>query len=261
VLGIAYAFRTSNWLVGYPHSSTNEILKVDILNCMGAAMLAVSLLATTAPKLRARSAIALGLVVAGAAPIVDGLAWTSAPAVLRNYIVPSSGRFPLFPWAAYLAFGVAAGAVLKRTPPERLERAMQWSVLAGFGLIFSAQYFSNIPFSVYPSSSFWINSPALVFIRTGISLVLLAAAYVWTEFGAGSGWSWVQALGKTSLLVYWLHILIVYGDIAKPLKKSFTIPQAALAALVVTGLMVAVAAARLWWKGRRAARLQLAAAA
>ena len=29
----------------------------------------------------------------------------------------------------------------------------------------------------------------------------------------------MQNLGKTSLLVYWVHVMLVYGDIVKPLKR------------------------------------------
>ena len=88
----------------------------------------------------------------------------------------------------------------------------------------------------------------------------LAAAYLWTEFSAGEGWSWVQALGKTSLLVYWVHVMMVYGDVIKPLKRGLGIAQTALATLIVVGLMVALAAARLWWKDRRVPRLRPAPA-
>ena len=53
-----------------------------------------------------------------------------APPLLREYLVPGFGRghFPFFPFAAYLAFGLAAGAILKRTATERLDRLMQWAV-------------------------------------------------------------------------------------------------------------------------------------
>ena len=37
---------------------------------------------------------------------------------------------------------------------------MQWAALLGIGLIFGAQYFSNLPYSFYAKSDFWVNSPA-----------------------------------------------------------------------------------------------------
>jgi hypothetical protein len=47
---------------------------------------------------------------------------------------------------------------------------------------------------------------------------------------------------------------------AMPLKRALTIPQAALATLVVMLAMVALAAARLWWTARRAAAAPVAGA-
>jgi len=79
-------------------------------------------------------------------------------------------------------------------------------------------------------------------------LLMMAGAYLWTEFGMGNRWSWMLCLGKTSLMVYWVHVMLVYGDVAKPLKRALSIPETALATLLVTLSMVALAAAWLWWK-------------
>jgi peptidoglycan/LPS O-acetylase OafA/YrhL len=200
-----------------------------------------------------RFAVLAGLVIAAAAPILTNLPWAGTPALLQEYLVPGPGRprFPFFPCASYVGFGLAAGAIVKRTAADRLDRLMQWSALIGFALTFTAQYFSNIPYSIYPRSDFWRDSPALILIRVGIMLMMMAGAYLWTEFGMGTTWSWMLCFGKTSLMVYWVHVMLVYGDLAKPLKRALTIPQTALATLLVMLLMVALAAAWLWWKARR----------
>jgi uncharacterized membrane protein len=259
ILGIAYLFRLSNWAASLPHAEIGELTKVDILNCMGVGMFAISAAAVFDSKGRIRFAIAAGLAIAAAAPVMSYLPWDGVPALLREYLVPGPGRgrFPFFPCASYVAFGLAAGAILKRTAPERLERLMEWCVLIGFALVFTAQYFSNIPYSIYARSEFWLNSPALILIRVGICLLLLAASYLWTEFGAGTAWSWMECLGKNSLMVYWVHVMLVYGDLAKPIKRTLSIPQIALATLTVTGLMVALSAAWIRWKARRASTAAL----
>ena len=56
-----------------------------------------------------------------------------------------------------------------------LHRVMQWASILGFGLIISGQYFSNLPYSLYPATDFWINSPGLIFIKLGVILVLAGA--------------------------------------------------------------------------------------
>ena len=254
ILSIAFLFRFTNWVASLPHADVDEITKVDILNCMGVGMAAVSLAALFEFKGRARFAVLAGLAIAAAAPIMASLAWGGTPAIVQEYLVPGPGRprFPFFPCASYVAFGLAAGAIVKRTAADRLDRLMQWSVAIGFALVFTAQYFSNIPYSVYPHSDFWKDSPALILIRVGIMLLMMVGAYLWTEFCMGTGWSWMLCFGKTSLMVYWVHVMLVYGDVAKPLKRALSIPQTALATLLVMLSMVALAAAWLWWKARRA---------
>jgi uncharacterized membrane protein len=263
ILGIAFLFRLSNWAGSWPHASVQEITKVDILNCMGLGMAALAVAAIVPSKSRAHFAAAVGLAIAAAAPLIANLDWAGVPPLIHEYLAPGlgRGRFAFFPCASYIAFGLSTGTVVKRTDACRMERLMQWSVLIGFGLVFVAQYFSNIPYSIYAKSSFWTDSPALILIRVGISLLMMAGAYLWTEFCAGAGWSWMQALGKASLLVYWVHVMMVYGTWSNPVKRTMNDWQAALATLAVTALMVSLAAARLRWSAWRTDKRKSAASA
>jgi len=54
--------------------------------------------------------------------------------------------------------------------------------------------------------------------------------------------------------VYWVHVMLVYGDIVKRLRRALAIPQTALATLAVILLMVGLSVAWMWWKARRAER-------
>ena len=144
--------------------------------------------------------------------------------------------------------------MVKRAAAERFDRLMQWSMLIGFSMIFIAQYFSNLPYSFYTNANFWTDSPALVVIRVGICLMMMAGAYLWTEYCAGTGWSWMQAMGKNSLMVYWVHVMIVYGSLVRPIKRTLSIPQSALATVIVTLMMVVLSALWLAWKDRKAVK-------
>src|SRR4051794_25399375 len=42
ILAIAFTFRFTNWLFSVPHTSMNELTRVDILNCMGVGMAVLS---------------------------------------------------------------------------------------------------------------------------------------------------------------------------------------------------------------------------
>jgi len=81
----------------------------------------------------------------------------------------------------------------------------------------------------------------------------MPASYLWTEYWTRAGWSWVVALGRNSLMVYWVHVVLVYGALAKPFKRTMNIPEATLATSAVMALMVALSVAWLQWKSRRGA--------
>ncbi|HEV3331064.1 MAG TPA: acyltransferase family protein [Bryobacteraceae bacterium] len=240
---LAFAFRLQLWLFGWP-SPWTDLLRVDILNCMGMAVALLSIMALFRTAERIRLCAILGLSIAFAAPLVSQIDWSWAPTLVRSYIVPDYSSFGFFPWGAYLAFGMSAGSMLRSIPEETIERVMQWAALAGGALVFSGQYFANLPFSIYTKSEFWLNSPAQVLIKLGATLVLLALAFLWTRYGAKEGWSWVRQFGTTSLLVYWVHIELVYGRWLYFFKNNLTVPETVAAALAVILLMLAISTAK-----------------
>lgn len=255
ILGIAFLFRLTNWAAALPQADWHEIIKVDILNCMAVAMMVFSLAARFDAAGRARFGAGLALAIAVAAPLVAGLPWGWAPELLRQYLTPSGrGHFAFFPCASYVGFGLTLGTLVKRSSEERIDRLMRWSALLGFGLVFGSQYFSNLPYSFYPQSNFWTTSPALILIRLGVMLLIMGAAYLWTSFTVVPRWSWIQILGKNSLMVYWVHVMLVYGDLAKPLKRTLDIPGTWLVTGVVTALMLGLSVAWMRWKAYRAAK-------
>jgi len=252
VLVLAFLFRFTNFVTGLPNARVNDLFKVDILNCMALALGVFSCVALFAFPQRLRLTLILSLAIAAVAPVMNALDWSGFPIVARYYLVPGPdrGQFPFFPCAAYVGFGLAAGSLVKKAPAVRMDALGQWAALFGCTLIFGGEYFANLPYSLYPKSDFWRDSPALILIRVGIALVMLAAAYLWTEFCPRSGWSWVESLGKTSLLVYWVHVLLVYGGLAYPFKRALTPGASAAATLVVILLMVALSGLRLRYKAR-----------
>jgi uncharacterized membrane protein len=245
VLGIAYIFRFTNWVFSSPLPPWQALLRVDILNCMGFAMAVLAMAAVVPGVLRARLTAVAGFLIAGLSPVMNSLDWRGVPAVVHDYLVPTHLSFAFFPCGSYIAFGIATGTIVKRLAPERMERSMQWGLLTGVSLIAAGQYFANIPYSIYSKSSFWTDSPALIIIRLGLMLAILAAAYLWTEYGAGSGWSWVQTMGKTSLMVYWVHVVLVYGRLFTSWKKALGIPQAAASTVGIALLMLLLSIVRL----------------
>ena len=128
---IAFLFRIQLYVFGFPTSPASELLRVDILNCMGMAMLVFVPMAVFSTQERVRLCIVLGLVIAGLAPLVSMIDPNSVPWVVRAYLFPSYNYFGFFPWAAFLAFGMSAGSILRVMREEFIERAMQWAALLG----------------------------------------------------------------------------------------------------------------------------------
>jgi fucose 4-O-acetylase-like acetyltransferase len=60
----------------------------------------------------------------------------------------------------------------------------------------------------------------------------------------------MQCLGKNSLMVYWVHLMLVYGSITVVFQKSLSIPATVLATVATIALMVALSALWQWWKAR-----------
>ena len=228
---LAVLFRLQMWVFAYPQGSWKDLFRVDILNCMGFTMLLLAPMAVLEIERRARVCAFAGVAIAVLSPVVSSVDWSWLDPRLSAYFVPSYNFFSFFPWAAFLAFGISAGTVLRIVQRDQMNRLVQWGALFGFGLILGGQYFSSLPYSLYPKSEFWLDSPALVAEKLGAVLLILAAAYVWTEFITPESWSWVKQIGCTSLIVYWVHIEIVYGRWFGSWKQNLSTGQCALFAL------------------------------
>lgn len=245
---LAFLFRIQLWLFGYPDSSWTDLFRVDILNCMGFAMLLLAPMAFLPTAQRARISALAGVSIAVLSPVVSSLDWNWLHPYVSNYFVPSYNYFAFFPWAAFLAFGMSAGTVLRMARPEHMNGLMQWATLVGLALILGGQYFSNLPYSLYEKSEFWLNSPAQVVMKLGAILLTITFAFLWTEHIAPEGWSWLRQIGTTSLIVYWVHIELVYGRWFWFWKENLTTPQCVAFEIVLITAMLGLSVARTRWK-------------
>jgi uncharacterized membrane protein len=253
LFSLAFLFRLQLWLFAYPQSPWTDLLKVDILNCMGFAIGLMSIMAIFTTADRVRLCAGLGLAIAIAAPLVSAIDWRWLPPQVSAYFVPSFQYFAFFPWAAFIAFGLSIGSAIRLAKPEQMNRMMQWGTLTGFALILAGQYFSNLPYSLYPKSDFWLNSPGLIAIKLGVVLLFLAFTFVWTEHVVGaSSWSWIRQLGTTSLLVYWVHIELVYGRWFGSWKEKLGNIECAVLAVLVIALMLGLSTIRTNWRALKA---------
>jgi fucose 4-O-acetylase-like acetyltransferase len=166
--------------------------------------------------------------------------------------VPDHDFFSFFPWAAFVPFGMSAGSILRRLRPEEVAPAMQWLAWGGVATAFSAYTISNMQISIYANDDFWLDSPALIFIKLGAVMMLIALAWLWNLQMSAQQWSWVRQLGTTSLLVYWVHIELVYGRWTKDLQTHLGVGQTVAASAILVVAMLGLSLVRSNWNALRA---------
>lgn len=251
---LAFLFRLQAFVIS--HSSPRALLKVDILNLMGPAIMLCAWVWGVLETRRARAAAftALTFAIALATPIVRAtasLAWL--PDFIEAYIrpVPSLTNFAIFPWAAFVPAGAAIGVFIDAARDRATEARVHAALAAGgLALAASAYAASYLP-SPYAHANFWTSSPCFFFLRLGLMMVAVAAGYLWERRRtAGTRWSPLQLLGQRSLFVYWIHVEMVYGLPSTPIHGALTLGQAwaALGLFCVFILMLVLAKDRLvWW--------------
>ena len=91
--------------------------------------------------------------------------------------------------------------------------------------------------------NFWTSSPTFFAVRVGILMVVLAALSFVPPLAPLEP---LAALGRASLFVYWIHVELVYGLIATPLKGAFSVAGAWAALGVFCTLMLGAAVLKQW---------------
>jgi len=99
--------------------------------------------------------------------------------------------------------------------------------------------------------------PGTFFYRLGLNFLFAFVGYAVTRALDGR-FSIMRQLGRTSLLVYWIHVDLCYGLISRRLHHDLDMTQATLAFVLMTGamLLVSLAKTKYWdaWRRRRPGR-------
>lgn len=254
LFAVAFVFRFQLWIFTRLFSPgtdapARELLKVDILNCMGFGIGLLAIVALLSTRQRIRVGFIVGAVVTLVSPWVTQWGGVIRPALLHDYLVPSYAYFSFFPWAAFIAFGLSFGSLLRIARKENLAGMMNWFAMAGAAVALATSFYSNFGprLTLYEKSDFWLDGPPLTLIKLGVLLMLVAFSYGVTMRPGAERWSWVRQLGTTSLLVYWVHIELVYGHWLGWMKSNLDVPQTAVAAVIITALMVTLSHMRTSW--------------
>jgi uncharacterized membrane protein len=223
---------------------------VDILQCIAAGLLIILILKLIIKNEK----IFLSVIALFFIAIVSGsfLVWRMdlaeyMPLYIADYLTPRYGSlFPLLPWLAFLFAGVLFANYFIKYKNEGKEvefiRTMFLTgtviVIAGFILL--SEWF--VP------ENFRMLRPNPVFAVQRAGYVLIFMGLCWYYFrNRAEKKSFITEVGKESLLVYWLHLQIIYrrfaGDssIASTVDRSFNGIESTVAWVILSSLMILAA--------------------
>ena len=273
IFGLGLLFRVQEFALGWGHAPWTDLLRVDVLNILGLSIVSLGALcwlasaglspASAMNTLRWRN-VAAGLATATAVAMLTPPLWTThrprfLPWPLESYIngvhifgEPQAWLFPLFPWSALAFAGLAAGFVLFTPISSRRE----WLKMLGFAAAGVAAgalsvAFDASPIRLYAVYDYWHSGPNFLLVRCGILLGIVSLAYFWCRWGLPRYvFSPLAQLGKTSLLVYWVHIELVYGSLSILPKRQCSAVRASLGLATIFVAMLVLSLLRTWWKQR-----------
>jgi uncharacterized membrane protein len=237
IFGLAFLFRLQSWLISGGPLQT--LLKVDILNVMGVAMIVTGALWGMVREVRARAGIFAGSAVACAmlTPVLRTAGIVGLlPDPVEWYVRPAAGMatFSLFPWAAFVLAGAACGIAFDAARTVSRERLVNLGLaIAGLSIAAAGYAASFLP-AIYAQTNFWTSSPTFFFVRLGIVMALVPMAYLVDGRAQRSP---LRDFGRASLFVYWIHVEMAYGVLSAPLHKRLPLEWAYLAFVLFTLLL------------------------
>jgi uncharacterized membrane protein len=283
VFALGLLFRLQEYAISLGWAPWSDLFRVDILNTIGVSLMLMGamcwiVLAACNPReprspgsprpgtatTDARALVAVAVVVTAAISALTPLLWTTwrprfLPWELESYIdgihnlgQPQPGLFPIFPWTAFAFAGLALGFLMTSDRAKKLGAyAFLLIGASGIGLVFLSKFLDSRGLRIYPVYDYWHTSPSFFIIRMGMLLLLITLGYGWCRWGAGQwGFSPIIQLGKTSLLVYWVHIELVYGKFAILSHRSQSIAGASEGLLAIFLAMLALSLLRTSLRGK-----------
>jgi uncharacterized membrane protein len=284
IFALGLLFRLQEFAIAWGWAPRSDLFRVDILNTigvsimlMGAACWAILALRKTGVFARRKrrnetaassrpyaSLIAMAILSAAAISAFTPLLWTIwrpdfLPWQLESYIDgvhnighPQSWLFPIFPWSGFAFAGLALGFVLINQRAQKLG-AYPFFIAggAGVGLVFLSKFVDSLRLQIYPIYDYWHTSPEFFMARVGMLLLFVLMAYTWCRWGFGQrGFSPLIQLGRTSLLVYWVHIEFMYGRFTILPHQGNTVTGASAGLLIIFLSMLALSLLRTTLRGK-----------
>lgn len=245
-------------LAGATDAQWRSFLAVDILQLIGTTFVVVQLLVliTRSPRAFALTSIALATGIVAVTPAVWRVAWDAhLPLWAASFLSPATGSlFPLFPSAGFVLLGCALGHAYTRWDATRPLGAIVW-VLLGPGLLLCASGWALRPYQIDlfgGGGGSWV--PPETLIRAGACL-LIVAVIAFASRSLSRLPPAVAAVAQESLLIYFVHVCIVYGSVWNPGLDSIFGSALGPASMLLVVLALVTSMVLLAWAWHRTKRL------
>ena len=259
-------------LIGYalhlPYKSLSKIVNkatpdqlqqffaVDVLQCIGVGLLVLFALRLIirSDKVYHYTLIILTFFVISISPLFWKIEFANyMHPVFANYFNRLHGSlFPLFSWIGFILIGaIFAKYFLDSARKEKEKKFINGTAITGLIMLLTGHFFYSGLFPGYLTSII----PNPVFFVERLGYVLVSASICWYY----NNWrnvkkSFVLDASRESLLIYWLHLVIIYSVIwgrksfASLIGPTLTLVESIAATLILMIAMVLVAKAWGWTK-------------
>lgn len=215
LIGIGYALRIPffSWLKG---SFDTYFLVIDVLQCIGLSLLlliGLYLLCRRNSYILSVVLLSVGCVIFVTEPLYRNLTLENVPLVFANYLSKSNGSvFTMLPWFGYVAFGGFFATLFFRNSQKKYFK--QITVIAFFVLgVVLLQYSTLILQKLFDITNIELFERSAnynyLFLRLGNVLVYFGFFYLLERFMKQSI---VTRIGETTLNIYIVHFIIIYGS-------------------------------------------------
>ena len=232
-------------------------LAVDVLQCIGFGLLFLFLtrLLIQSDKNYHYFLIISLIVVTLVSPLFWKIEFLNfLPLVIANYFNRMQGSlFPLFPWVNFLLAGAVFAKYFvdarERNEEEKFIKNITITGLAVllFGHLFYSGLFPQKLTSIIPNPVFFLE-------RLGYIIVLFYLFWI-VDRKTNAKNSFIMDASRESLLVYWLHLIIIFGgfwggkSFAMIIGKTYKVLEASIATIILISLMIITA--KLWGRMKR----------
>jgi uncharacterized membrane protein len=203
-------------LPGASGTQWRAFLAVDVLQLIGVTFMFIQLLVMVVRTRRMFTVAVFGVsaLLVALAPSVWRTNWSeSLPLFLSSYLSSSTGsQFPLFPWAAFVLLGAGIGQLFAHWGAASLRTFANWGMLLPGGVLVAIASNMRIGPAAAVGLDDWTWIPGQILLRTGVCLAVLGVvahiSYRIKQLPHVFG-----AVAQESLVVYFVHLCVVYGSV------------------------------------------------